>query len=130
MSIFSLRIGGRLYSAFGALVLFGAVLAGFGVWQLWGIQTRVDAMALQSENAIRIVQVSSELQAVRRAILRYQFDHDEPSYAEAEKRLNAIDNLLDAAIRQTLAEERRNVYRELKKAVAELKMCIRDSMLR
>ena len=121
MSIFSLRIGGRLYSAFGALVLFGAVLAGFGVWQLWGIQTRVDAMALQSENAIRIVQVSSELQAVRRAILRYQFDHDEPSYAEAEKRLNAIDNLLDAAIRQTLAEERRNVYRELKKAVAELK---------
>jgi hypothetical protein len=35
MSIFNLRIGGRLYGGFGTLVLFGAVLAGFGVSQLW-----------------------------------------------------------------------------------------------
>ncbi len=121
MSIFNLRIGGRLYGGFGALVLFSVALAGFGIWQLWAIATHVDAMALQSENAIRVVQISSELQAVRRAILRYQFDHDEPSYAEAEKRLVDSDNLLDTAIKQTVSEERRNIYKAMKKTVAELK---------
>jgi methyl-accepting chemotaxis protein len=122
MSIFNLRIGGRLYGGFGALVLFGVVLAGFGVWQLWEIATRVDTMSLQSDNAIRIVQVSSEMQAVRRAILRYNFDHDTASYAEAEKRLTDIANLLDIAIQQTVSEERRNGYREIQKSVAELKL--------
>jgi methyl-accepting chemotaxis protein len=121
MSIFDLRIRGRLYGGFGALVLFGVALAGFGVSQLWGIQTKVDTMALQSENAIRIVQISSELQAVRRAILRYQFDHDQPSYAEAEKRLTDIDNLLDEAVKRTITDEQRNTYSGLKKDVAELK---------
>ena len=121
MSFFNFRIMGRLYGGFGALVLSGLVLAGFGVWQLWEIAARVDAMALQSDNAIRIVRMSSELQAVRRAILRYQFDHDEPSYAEAERRLTETDSLLDTALKQTLSEERRNVYQDLKKTVAELK---------
>jgi len=122
MSFLNLRIGGRLYGGFGALVLLGAVLAFFGVWQLWGIATHVDVMGTQSENAIRVVQISSELQAVRRAILRYQFDHDEPSYAEAAKRLADSDNLLDEAIRKTSSEERRNIYRGMKKTVADLKV--------
>ena len=117
MSIFNFRIRGRLYAGFGALVLFGAVLAGFGVWQLWGIQTSVDVMAFRSNNAIRVVQISSELQAVRRAILRYQFDHDEPSYAEAEKRLTDIDNMLDESIKVTTSEERRSIYKAMKKDV-------------
>ena len=121
MSIFNFRIRGRLYGGFGAVVLLGAALAGFGVWQLWAIAANADMMALQSENAIRVVQVSSELQAVRRAILRYQFDHDEPSYAEAEKRLTDSDALLDAAIQNSTSEERRNLYRAIKKNIAELK---------
>jgi len=121
MSIFNLRIGGRLYGGFGTLVLFGAVLAGFGVSQLWGIQTDVEAMTVQSQNAIRVGQISSELQAARRAILRYQFDHDEPSYAEAEKRLTDTDNLLDESVKSTISEDRRNLYRGMKKDIAELK---------
>jgi methyl-accepting chemotaxis protein len=121
MPVLSLRIRGRLYAGFGALVLFGLVLAGLGVWQLWEIATRVDTMASQSENAIRIVQMSGELQAVRRAILRYQFDHDEPSYAEAEKRLAKTADLLDTELKQTISEDRRGVYTQLQKIVAELK---------
>jgi methyl-accepting chemotaxis protein len=121
MSILNLRIGGRLYSGFSALLVFGAALAGFGVSQLWVIQTQVDVMALQSENAIRVVRTSSELQAIRRAILRYQFDHDEPSYAEAEKRLTDTDNLLDESIKKTTSDERRNIYKATKKDIAELK---------
>ncbi|MGA7810494.1 MAG: methyl-accepting chemotaxis protein, partial [Bradyrhizobium sp.] len=121
MSIFNVRITGRLYAGFGALVLLGAVLAGFGVWQLWTISAGIDAMAAQSQNAIRIVQISSDLQAVRRAILRYQFDHDGPSYAEAEKRLSDVSGMLDISLQQTASEERRAAYRELQKTVVELK---------
>jgi hypothetical protein len=107
MSILNLRIGGRLFGGFGAVVLFGAVLACFGVSQLWEIATRVERMTEQSNNAIRVVQISSELQAVRRAILRYNFDHDEPSYAEAGKRIDDIAGLLDTAAKETRSDERR-----------------------
>ena len=121
MSIFNLRIGGRLYGGFGALVLFGAALAAFGVWQLWAIETGVDGMSQQSQNALRVVQMSSELQAVRRAILRYQFDHDEASYAEAEKRLADTAAMLEVAVKTTLSEDRRAAYKEIQGTVDELK---------
>jgi methyl-accepting chemotaxis protein len=122
MSFFNFRIRGRLYGGFGALILFSAALAGFGVWQLWGIGDDVASMTIQSRNTIRAVQISSELQAIRRAILRYDFDHDEPSFAEAEKRLADTSVLLDVAIKQTRAEERRAIYREIQQDVAELKL--------
>src|ERR1700692_1020748 len=101
MSIFNLRIRGRLYGGFGALVLFGAALAGFGVWQLWGIQADVAEMTVQSQNMIRVSEATTELQAIRRAILRYAFDHDEASFAEAEKRLARVTNLVDESIKTT-----------------------------
>jgi methyl-accepting chemotaxis protein len=122
MSFLNLRIRGRLYGGFGALLLFCAALAGFAVWQLGGIQDGVASMTIQSKNTIRVVQISAELQAIRRAILRYNFDHDEASYAEAEKRLTATTDLLDLAIKETRSEERRTAYREIQKDVAELKL--------
>jgi methyl-accepting chemotaxis protein len=122
MSFLNLRIRGRLYGGFGALVLFCAALAGFAVWQLSGIHDQVGSMTVQSKNAIRVGQISAELQAIRRAILRYNFDHDEPSYAEAEKRLTETSEFLDLAIKETRSEERRAVYKELQKDVAELKL--------
>ena len=76
MSFLNLRIRGRLYGGFGALVLFCAALAGFAVWQLSGIHDQVGSMTVQSKNTIRVGQISAELQAIRRAILRYNFDHD------------------------------------------------------
>ena len=42
MSFLNLRIRGRLYGGFGALVLFCAALASFAVWQLGGFTTRSD----------------------------------------------------------------------------------------
>jgi methyl-accepting chemotaxis protein len=122
MSFLNLRIRGRLYGGFGALLLFCAVLAGFAVWQLGGIQDGVGSMTIQSKNTIRVVQISAELQAIRRAILRYNFDHDEASNAEAEKRLAGTTDLLELAIKETRSEERRAAYSEVQKDVAELKL--------
>jgi methyl-accepting chemotaxis protein len=121
MSFLNLRIRGRLYGGFGALLLFCVALAGFAVWQLWGIETQVGMMILQSKNKIRVGDIATELQATRRGLLRYTFDQDEASFAESEKRLSSIADLLDEAVRTTIVEERRTAYREAGKEIAELK---------
>jgi methyl-accepting chemotaxis protein len=121
MSFLNLRIRGRLYSGFGALLLFCAALAGFGIWQLMTIRDQVKAMELQSQNTIRVSNIEIELQAIRRAVLRYAFDQDEASFAESEKRLTKVSDLLLEAERTSRSEERRAVYREVGKEIVELK---------
>jgi len=121
MSFFNLRIRGRLYGGFGALVLFCAALAGFAVWQLWAIEAQVAAMTLQSNNAIRSGDIASELQASGRALLRYAFDQDAASFAKSEQHLSKAAEVLDEAGRNTISEERRAIYKDSAKDVAELK---------
>ncbi len=122
MSFLNLRISGRLYGGFAALLLFCVGLAGFAVWQLGELRTQVAAMTLQSENTIRVGDIATNLQAIRRAILRYAFDHDEKSYAEAETRLKTASDLLVQADKTTKSEERRAAYREISRDVEELKV--------
>ena len=122
MSILNLRIRGRLYAGFAALLLFCVGLAGFAIWQLAELRTQVAAMTLQSENTIRVGEIATNLQAIRRAILRYAFDHDEKSYAEAETRLNKVRDLLAEADKTTKSEERRAVYKEVSRDIEELKI--------
>jgi methyl-accepting chemotaxis protein len=121
MSFFNLRISGRLYVGFGALVLFCAALAGFGVWQLGGIHEQVGLLGLQSRSTIRAGEIATELQAIRRGLLRYAFDQDEASLAESEKRLSTVTDLLEEAGRTTSFEERRAVYKAASNQIAELK---------
>jgi methyl-accepting chemotaxis protein len=76
---------------------------------------------VQSRNTIRTGEITTELQAIRRGLLRYTFDQDEASFAEAEKRLTAVTGLLEEAARTTIMEERRAAYNAAAKAIAELK---------
>jgi methyl-accepting chemotaxis protein len=121
MSFFNLRIGGRLYVGFGALVLFCAALAGFAGWQLGGIHDQVGLLALQSKSTIRVGEIATDLQAIRRGLLRYLFDQDETSFAESDKRLSNISDLLEEAARTTNLEERRVTYKAASNVIAELK---------
>ena len=121
MSFLNLRIRGRLYGGFGALLLFCAGLAGFGMWQLSAMRDEVATLTLQSKNSIRVGEITTELQAIRRGILRYAFDQDEASFAESGKRLAMVTNLVDEAERTTLSEERRAAYRAVGKDIAEVK---------
>ncbi len=97
MSFLKLRISGRLYGGFGLLLLFCAGLAGFAVWQLNVIQSQIDGMRVQSENALRSSEIVGELHAARRAILRFAFDQDEASFAESEKRLSKTNRASEAS---------------------------------
>ena len=121
MSFFNLRIRGRLYGGFAALLLFCLALAGFAVLQLGEIRTQVTSLTVQSTNAIRAGEIATELQAIRRAILRYAFDHDEASFAEAEKRLAKTTDLLETVGKTTRSEERRAAYVEIAGDVEALK---------
>ena len=120
MQFLNLRIGGRLYSGFGLQILFCAALAGFGVWQLTGIRDQVKMMDLQSRYTIRAGDIEIELQAIRRAVLRYAFDQDEASFAEAEKRLGKVAELLAEAEKTTTREDRRAAYRETAQEVVKI----------
>jgi methyl-accepting chemotaxis protein len=120
MSLLNLRIRGRLYGGFGALVLFTAGLAGFAVWQLSEIGTQVGTMTLQSMNTLRAVDVAVELQAIRRAILRYTFDQDEASFTEAGQRLASTGEMVTKLIDVTRIEERRAVYRQISTEITDL----------
>ena len=121
MSFLNLRISGRLYAGFGMLLLFCAGLAGFAVWQLGAIQSQVQTMKGQSQNAIRMGEIQTELQGTRRAVLRYAFDHDEASFSESGKRLDRIAALLEEAGRTTSSTQNRANYAEGAKKVSELK---------
>jgi methyl-accepting chemotaxis protein len=121
MSLLNLRIRGRLYGGFGALLLFCVGLAGFAVWQLGEVQSEVAAMKVQSRNAIRMGDIQIELQAVRRALLRYAFDQDDVSFAESDKRLKRTTELLEEAARTTTSAKNRMNYQESAKQVVELK---------
>jgi methyl-accepting chemotaxis protein len=114
MSIFNLRIGGRLYGGFGALVLLGALLAAFGIWQLWVVQTQVESLDTRSVNALRLGAIESELHAIRRAVLRYTFDQDEPSFTESQKRMVETAAMLEESISKATAQTRKAVYANIK----------------
>jgi methyl-accepting chemotaxis protein len=121
MSFLSLRIRGRLYSGFGLLLVFCAALAGFAVWQLGGIHSQVGTMTTQSKNTIRVGEITTELQAARRAMLRYTFDQDEASFAESDKRLTKTNDLLEEAVKTAASEERRAAYKAAIPEIADLK---------
>jgi methyl-accepting chemotaxis protein len=121
MSLLNLRIRGRLYGGFGALVLFGLASSGFAVWQMTEVGSQVGSMSLLSANTIRAVEIASELHATRGAILRYSFDQDEASLADADKRLAGVASGLENVLKTTRSEERRTAYRAIEKDVADVK---------
>ena len=121
MSLFNLRISGRLYGGFGALVVFGIALAAFAVWQLNQISTQVSLLTLRSTNTIRVEEIATGLQAIRRAVLRYQFDQDEKSIVEAEKRLTTVGEALDLVGKTTASDEWRAAFKDVANTVEGMK---------
>jgi methyl-accepting chemotaxis protein len=121
VAVLNLRISSRLYLGFVVLLVFCAGLAVFAITQLLSVRDQVEIMSLQSKNTIRVGAIETDLQAIRRAILRYAFDQDEASFAEADQRLNRAADLLEQAINTTNAEDQKTAYREVAKDVAELR---------
>ncbi|MGJ4929735.1 HAMP domain-containing methyl-accepting chemotaxis protein [Bradyrhizobium sp. HKCCYLS2038] len=116
-----LKIRGRLYAGFAALVVVGAVMAAMAVWNLWAVRDQVASMSALSDATARILQISNHLQAIQRANLRYIHDSNEPALKEAADREAAATELLQAATKGPLSAERRKLYDDLLAGIAQMR---------
>jgi methyl-accepting chemotaxis protein len=105
-----LRIRGRLYAGFTALVVVVLIMAVVAVWNLWAVQGQMARLSAISDNTARVQEISIHLQAMRRANLRYVYDASETAFKEAAEREAATVDLLKAAVTTTFSEERRKIY--------------------
>jgi methyl-accepting chemotaxis protein len=107
------RIRGRLYAGFSVLVVVGLIMAAVAVWNLWAVQAQMARLSTLSDNTARVQEISIQLQALRRANLRYIYDANEPAFKEAAEREVATVELLKAAAKSTISDERLKIYNGL-----------------
>lgn len=127
MPSFRLRIRGRLYAGFMALVVVGLVMAVVAVWNLRSVQEQVAKASAFSDSTARVLEISTHLQAIQRANLRYVYDANESAMREASERETAATELLQVGAKGTLSEERRKVYNDLIADIAKMKS-LRDNL--
>jgi len=121
MSLPEFRIRGRLYGGFGVLMVFVLVLAAFAVWKMWTMQEEVTRLSSYTANTMRVLEIANNLQAIRAAVLHYEFDGDQASYSEAAQRETKTIELLQAATANTPSEERRRTYSGIEGQVRQLR---------
>ncbi|MGX1324929.1 methyl-accepting chemotaxis protein [Bradyrhizobium sp. USDA 377] len=127
MPKFRLRIRGRLYAGFMALVAVGLVMAVVAVWNLRAVQDQVAKQSALSDSTARVLEISTHLQAIQRANLRYIYDASEPAMKEASEREAAATELLKVGAKGTASEERRKLYNDLIADIAKMKS-LRDNL--
>ncbi len=127
MARFRLKIRGRLYAGFAALVAVGVIMSGVAVRNLWTVRDQVAKISALSDHTARILQISNQLQAIQRTNLRYIHDGNEPALKEAAERETAATELLQAAARDAFSDERRKLYEDLVGDVAKIRT-LRDNL--
>ncbi|WFU79482.1 HAMP domain-containing methyl-accepting chemotaxis protein [Bradyrhizobium sp. CIAT3101] len=127
MPSFRLRIRGRLYAGFMALVVVGLVMAVVAIWNLRSVQDQVAKASAFSDSTARVLEISTHLQAIQRANLRYIYDANESAMREASEREAAATELLQVGAKGTLSEERRRLYSDLIADIAKMKT-LRDNL--
>ena len=127
MPSFRLRIRGRLYAGFMALVVVGLVMAVVAIWNLRSVQDQVAKASAFSDSTARVLEISTHLQAIQRANLRYIYDASESAMREASEREAAATELLQVGAKGTLSEERRKLYNDLVADIAKMKT-LRDNL--
>src|SRR5262249_8845440 len=105
---------------FGFLVVLSVGLAIYAVTEFGSIKTSVGKMNALSENATRALEIDESFEKMRRAILRYAYDHDEPSLKEFDEVAGKAIATLQAAEKATLSEELRKMYLGLQSDVPAL----------
>jgi methyl-accepting chemotaxis protein len=130
MRFLHLSLRARLYLGFAVLVAFGLGMAGFGMSGLSNVAESVGKMEAISANLDRIQEVSQRLETIRRASNRYRIDADPASLADMKAAEARAAELLTAAIRIVLSEQRRKLYNgmgdTLRTAIAEREAFTRD----
>src|SRR5262249_8604365 len=92
-----LRISGRIFAGFGAVIALLAVISGLGLMGLSNVGASVGRLSAVSDNLQRMLQTEHATEAMRLWAIRYKAVHDReaiPQFNEAHK--HAVE-LLGAA---------------------------------
>ena len=108
----------RLYGGFGILVVMTLGLVIFGVQEFNAISFSVTRMNGISENSTRTLLIAGYLEKLRRSVLRYAYDHDEPSRKENGEVATLTVSALQAAEQATPSEERKKMYHDVQDQLA------------
>jgi len=120
LSLNRFRIKARLYSGFGALIVIGLLVAGFGGWQLAKIGGQVDHLVVVSENASRNLEVSGFTKEMRRLTLRFKTAGTESAIKDFKTAQTAATELLATAAKVTTSDDRRRLYGEVSAKIGEV----------
>ncbi len=110
MRLIRLKVRTRIYLGFAVLVALSLGIAAFGVYQLSGVSTNVGKMDILATNTQRVLTITRQLEAIRRAETRYLVDAPEASMKDARDNASAANALLTDAIKIVLSDERRKAY--------------------
>ncbi|MBV8652564.1 MAG: hypothetical protein JO255_13945 [Alphaproteobacteria bacterium] len=119
-SLSQLRIKARIYLGFGALIVIGLFVAGFGAWQLTTVGGKVDSLSRMSDNAARSLRISRLLETMRRAAIRYKAVGDDTAINEYKAALSEATEALTASVATSRTEERRRLYGQISGKVSEI----------
>jgi methyl-accepting chemotaxis protein len=100
----------RLYGGFGILVVMTLGLIIFGVQEFNAVSLSVTRMNGISENSTRTLLIARYLESLRRSVLRYAYDHDEPSRKENGEVAALARSTLQDAEQATPSEDRKKMY--------------------
>jgi hypothetical protein len=112
-----LGIKSRVYGGFGALVALGLALALLASSYLDRIEVASHKMSSISEGRTRILQISRELEIMRRAALDYKFDDSPESFKDGTDAAAKATELLSAAAEATPSNDRRRIYDRLRAGI-------------
>jgi methyl-accepting chemotaxis protein len=106
----ALGIRSRIYLGFASVIIVGLVVAGFGAWQLIGIGVQVDKLTSVSGNMSRNLEVSRQVESMRRAAVRLKTLEDESMVADFTTLHGQSGDLLKTAAEVTISQARRDTY--------------------
>jgi methyl-accepting chemotaxis protein len=116
----------RLYVGFASLVIAAVFLALYAVYQFNNVGFSVGKMDRLAQNALRNEQVDVGLERIRRSVLRFVYDHDEPSAKESVEVTKQALATLQEATKATTSDERRKFFGELQQRIVALQKMTQD----
>jgi methyl-accepting chemotaxis protein len=110
MGLNQLKVSIRLYLGFGALILIGIAVAGFGAWQLSNINAQVTEMGRESDSVVRALRTNALIETMRRTRLRYGISAEADQAKLFKDSLAQAMELVKISAADTHSDERRRIY--------------------
>jgi methyl-accepting chemotaxis protein len=121
MRLSDYRIKSRVFVGFGSLILIAAAVAGFGYFQLTAIESQLSKFVSVAGNTSRNLDVQRLTERMRRLARNYQVTQDETVANEFDSTQTRASELLAAAAKATISEERRRLYGQANQSLSAVK---------